>query len=69
MIFRGADDMPYEVRGVGGKFYNVISSPRLSVNAQFLKVPPAFPTLAVGDLPTLAQGAMLGGPLCGHFSF
>ena len=61
VIFRGGDDAPYEVRGEAGVSFNIISSPRLSVNAGFATVPSTFPTLAVGDTVM----ADLGIALCG----
>ena len=49
MLFKGADGAPYEVRGEAGFVFNILSSPRLSINSLFDAVPPQFPTLAVGD--------------------
>ena len=43
MLFKGADGAPYEVRGEAGSVFNILSSPRLSVNSQFVAVPPQFP--------------------------
>ena len=43
MIFKGADGFPYEVRGDAGSVFNLVSSPRLSINALFMSVPPQFP--------------------------
>ena len=40
--FVGADGLPYEVRGEPWKYFNLLSTPRLSLNAQFLPVPERF---------------------------
>ena len=59
VIFRGGDDGPYEVRGEQDGLYNILSSPRLSVNARFATVPSKFPTLAVGDTVMVDLGVAL----------
>ena len=41
--FKGADGVPYEVRGEVGSVFNILSSPRLSINSLFVQVPPRFP--------------------------
>jgi len=66
VIFRGGDDAPYEVRGEAGVSFNVVSSPRLSVNAGFAMVPSTFPTLAVGDTVMADLGIALCGADGGH---
>jgi len=66
VIFRGGDDAPYEVRGEAGVTFNVVSSPRLSVNAGFAIVPSTFPTLAVGDTVMADLGIALCGADGGH---
>ena len=43
MLFKGADGVPYEVRGEVGSVFNILSSPRLSINSLFVQVPPRFP--------------------------
>ena len=40
--FVGADRLPYEVRGEPWRYFNLISAPRLSLNAQFLPVPEGY---------------------------
>jgi len=40
--FVGADGLPYEVRGEPWKYFNLLSTPQLSLNAQFLPVPERF---------------------------
>ena len=40
--FVGADGLPYEVRGEPWKYFNLLSTPALSLNAQFLPVPERF---------------------------
>jgi len=40
--FVGADAIPYEVRGEPWRNFNLVSAPRLSINAQFLPVPDRF---------------------------
>ena len=40
--FVGADGMPYEVRGEPWKYFNLLTTPTLSLNAQFLPVPERF---------------------------
>jgi hypothetical protein len=43
MLFKGADGVPYEVRGEVGSVFNILSSPRLSINSLFVQVPARFP--------------------------
>ena len=41
-IFVGADGLPYEVRGEARRTFNLLTTPELSLNAQFVKVPVQF---------------------------
>jgi hypothetical protein len=41
-LFRDSGGAAYEVRGLEGQHYNLYSSPRLSINAEFVSVPDRF---------------------------
>ena len=41
-IFVGADGLQYEVQGEAGRAFNIVSSPSVSVNAEFIQVLPGF---------------------------
>jgi len=62
MPFFLANRSPYEIRGAAGHHYNLISSPQLSVNANFIAVPEKFQDADFGD--TLLGN--LGVVLCAH---
>ena len=42
MLFKGADGAPYEVRGEAGSVFNILSSPRVSMNSLFVAVHHSF---------------------------
>ena len=41
-VFRDSVGSSYEVRGIEGEYYNLLSSPRLSINAKFTSAPHGF---------------------------
>ena len=48
-IFIGGDGVPYEVKGVPGGIFNLLTSPTLSINARFEAVPKALRAEDVTD--------------------
>ena len=53
-VFRDIVGSSYEVRGVEGERYNLLSSPRLSINAEFTSAPQTFQVRCSSPAPTHA---------------
>ena len=62
-IFVGADGLHYEVRGEAGRAFNIMSSPSVSVNAEFKQVLPGFEAEDITD--TVMGDVEVA--TCGHF--
>ena len=58
-LFVGGDGLQYEVRGTPGAVFNVLSTPVLSINGQFLAVPPRFKGVDITDTVLGAVGVAL----------
>ena len=48
-LFVGADGKSYEVKGDAGAAFNLLSSRRLSINAEFVGVPPRYRALDITE--------------------
>ena len=59
-IFVGADGLEFEVLGEVGAAFNLLSSPALSLNAEFIGVPRAFRGAHAGDLSRTLTNTTLG---------
>ena len=59
----GADGLSYEVKGEAGRAYNIVSSPSVSVNAEFQQVLPGFE----GEVITATVMGNVEVATCGHF--
>ena len=46
----GADGLPYEVKGEAEKVFNLLTTPSISLNAQFVSVPPQFRAEDITDV-------------------
>ena len=55
--------MPYEVRGEAGRAFNIVTSPSVSVNAEFQQVLPGF---EAEDITDTVMGDV-NVATCGHF--
>ena len=55
--------MPYEIKGEAGRAYNIVSSPSVSVNAEFQQVLPGFE----GEVITATVMGNVEVATCGHF--
>ena len=62
-VFVGADGLAYEVKGEAGRAFNIISSPSVSVNAEFQQV---LPGLGRADVAETVMGNVEMA-VCGHF--
>ena len=62
-IFVGADGLQYEVQGEAGRAFNIVSSPSVSVNAEFIQVLPGFEGEDITD--TVMGDVEVA--TCGHF--